>query len=52
MTLSRHIKDLDLMFVVQKKGGQRTSYDFTIRRQCVMAALLYNIQNDMYYCDV
>ena len=30
--LPRYIKDLDLMIVVQKKGLQGSSYDFTIRK--------------------
>lgn len=31
--LPRHIKDLDLMMVVRKKGQQGSSYDFTVRRK-------------------
>jgi hypothetical protein len=40
------------MIVVQEKGQQGSSYDFTIRKQRVMDALLYKIQNDPYYHDV
>jgi len=43
MTLPQHIKDLDLMIVVQKKGRQGSSYDFTIKKQRLMDALLYKI---------
>ena len=51
-TLPQHINNLDLMVVVQKKGRQGSSYDFTVRKQKVMDALLYKIQNDPYYQDV
>ena len=51
-TLPRHINNLDLMVVVRKKGRQGSSYDFTVRKQKVMDALLYKIQNDPYYQDV
>ena len=40
------------MIVVQKKGQKRSSYDFTVRKQQVMDALLYKIQHDPYYRDV
>ena len=40
------------MVVVQKKGRQGSSYDFTVRKQKFMDALLYKIQNDPYYWDV
>ena len=40
------------MVVVRKNGRQGSSYDFTIRKQRVMDALLYKIQNDPYYRDV
>ena len=51
-TFPRHINNLDLMVVVRKKGRQGSSYDFTVRKQKVMDALLYKIQNDPYYQDV
>ena len=51
-TLQRHINNLDLMGVVQKKGWQGSNYDFTVRKQRVMDALLYKIHNDPYYWDV
>ena len=40
------------MVVVRKKGRQGSNYDFTVRKQKVMDALLYKIQNDPYYQDV
>ena len=51
-TLPRHINNLDLMVVVWKKGQQGSSYDFTVRKQKFMDALLYKIQNDPYCRDV
>ena len=50
--LPRYIRELDLMIVVQKKGQKGSSYDFTVRKQQVMDALLYKIQHDPYYRDV
>ena len=32
MKLPRHIKDLDLIIVVWKKGAKGSSYDFTVRK--------------------
>ena len=40
------------MVVVRKKGRQGSSYDFIVRKQRVMDALLYKIHNDPYYQDV
>ena len=37
---------------MRKKGRQVSSYDFTVRKQRVMDALLYKIQNYPYYRDV
>ena len=51
-TLPRYINNLDLMIVVRKKGWQGSGYDFTVRKQKVMDALIYKIQNDPYYRDV
>lgn len=52
MKLPRRIKELDLMIVVQKYGRQGTSCDFIVRKQKEMDALLYKIQNELYYRDV
>ena len=37
------------MVVVRKKGRHGSNYDFTVRKQIVMDALLYKIHNDPYY---
>lgn len=50
--LPRYIKDLDLMIVVEKKGLQGSSYDFTVKKQKVTDALWYKIENDPYYRGV
>ena len=38
--------------MLKKNGRQGSSYDFIARKQRVMDALLYKIQNDPYYQDV
>ena len=50
-TFPRHINNLDLVVIVQKKGWQGSNYDFTVRKQRVMDSLLYKIQNYPYYQD-
>ena len=37
---------------MHRKGRQGFKYDFTVRKQRVMASLLYKIQIDPYYQDV
>ena len=39
------------MVIVKKKGRHGSSYDFTVRKQRFMDALLYKIHNDPYYRD-
>ena len=51
-TFPWHINNLDLMVIMWKKERQGSSYDFTVRKQEVMDALLYKIQNYPYYQDV
>ena len=51
-TLPRHIKNLTLMVVVQKKGRQLANYNFSVMKQRVIDALLYKIQIMIHIIDI